>query len=597
MALSGSFTGATDNINIKPTITWSATQNITGNYSTVTAILTYSRVNSGYTTKGTWKGSIVVNGSSSSGSKYITITQNSNTEAMRVTVQVPHNSDGTKIFTLSATGSIADTTLDSTSISASITLDTIPRMSTVSASSFVIGNSCTITVTKAVSTFTHILKWSFGSAAGTITKEKTSETSVSWTPAVALLAPQMQNSASGTGTITCITYSGETVVGSTNATFTATLPDSVVPSISSVSITEATNGIAAKFGVFIQNKSTLNVSVSASGVYGSTIKTHTTKFQGVSYSGNNVVTSEPKTSGTLTLTTTVIDSRGRTATKTSTISVVAYSNPSITQFGVSRCDANGNDDTDGDYAKLSYTYSVSPISDKNSSQMKIEYKRTTATQWASTSIATSTAYSESATMVSTVRLLSEYSYDVRISVSDYFGSSTYTLQLYSAEYAMDVVYGSDSKIGVAIGKAATKTSTFEVGWDTVVDGDLTVTGNIINEQWADYVEGQGIDGIWDYEKMASGRCKLWGKMTIKNVSCSSQISGWYFTGKIEPDYYPFPVTDAKCIASYESGSGSSAIPWIIEQDKEAGPPAMYLMRPSSATLNGNIMFVVEGRWK
>ena len=45
MALQGSFSGETSNDQITPTITWQATQSVIGNYSDITATLTYKRKN------------------------------------------------------------------------------------------------------------------------------------------------------------------------------------------------------------------------------------------------------------------------------------------------------------------------------------------------------------------------------------------------------------------------------------------------------------------------------------------------------------------------------------------------------------------------
>ena len=133
MALNGSFTGTTANQYIQPKIVWSATQNVTGNYSNVTATLYYSRTNTGHTTEGTWNGSITINGTKTSGSKVLVLTYNSNTQALSATVKVPHNADGSKTITISAAGSIAYTTLSSTTISASVELNKIPRQATITA--------------------------------------------------------------------------------------------------------------------------------------------------------------------------------------------------------------------------------------------------------------------------------------------------------------------------------------------------------------------------------------------------------------------------------------------------------------------------------
>ena len=77
MALNGTINGSTSNKYIDAKIVWSATQSIVGNYSDVTATLSYSRNNTGYTTGGTWSGSITINGTKTSGSKYMTITYKS----------------------------------------------------------------------------------------------------------------------------------------------------------------------------------------------------------------------------------------------------------------------------------------------------------------------------------------------------------------------------------------------------------------------------------------------------------------------------------------------------------------------------------------
>ena len=133
---SGSFTGTTNNDKIQPKITWSATPNIAGNYSDVTATLTYSRTNSGYTTSGRFSGSITIDGTTTvdelvSGEAQISITQNSNTFAMKATKRVYHNDNGAKKITISATGSLSSGSLTATYISSEVTLDTIPRAATL----------------------------------------------------------------------------------------------------------------------------------------------------------------------------------------------------------------------------------------------------------------------------------------------------------------------------------------------------------------------------------------------------------------------------------------------------------------------------------
>ena len=130
MAFSGTINGTTNNKYIDCKAVWTVTQDTVENYSTVTVSLYYFRTNTGYTTEGTWNGYITINGKTVRGSAALSIT-NSNTLAMKASVKVPHNADGTKSATISASGSISGTTLGSTYLSGTIKLPTIPRKATI----------------------------------------------------------------------------------------------------------------------------------------------------------------------------------------------------------------------------------------------------------------------------------------------------------------------------------------------------------------------------------------------------------------------------------------------------------------------------------
>lgn len=148
MALSGTIYGSTNNEWIDAKLEWSATQSIANNTSTITATLYYIRTNTGYTTHGNLRGSISIDGKSFSSVKEIWITETHWEEAAEVKYTVSHNSDGTKSTTISATGYINNTSLDSTSLSGVITLDTIHRKAAiVSAPNFNDEGNPTITYT------------------------------------------------------------------------------------------------------------------------------------------------------------------------------------------------------------------------------------------------------------------------------------------------------------------------------------------------------------------------------------------------------------------------------------------------------------------
>lgn len=229
MALSGTFYGTTTNAKVKPRIVWSAVQNTAGNYSDVTATLSYSRTNTGYTTAGLWAGSITINGTTKSESRNISVTYNSNTQAITATVRVYHDDYGEKSLTISATGSIGVSSVTATSISATVTLDTIARVSSVSAVNGDIGSRVTVVVDRKNAAFTHSLSYAFGAEKGYIKSDGTVTSAEQKITAAAInfLLPesfyaQIPDDPSGVCTLTCRTYNGTTLIGTATATFTVT---------------------------------------------------------------------------------------------------------------------------------------------------------------------------------------------------------------------------------------------------------------------------------------------------------------------------------------------------------------------------------------
>lgn len=170
MALSGAFTGTTGNQYIFPTIKWSAVQSQDGNYSDVTATLYYSRSNSGYSTSGTWSGGITIDGQWTAGSRHIEVSYQSGTLAMSATVRVYHDADGSRSVTISAAGYIGGTTLSSTDISQTVTLDQIARASvpTTNKSSIAMGEEIIIYTNRKNTAFCHTARYTFAGQAATL---------------------------------------------------------------------------------------------------------------------------------------------------------------------------------------------------------------------------------------------------------------------------------------------------------------------------------------------------------------------------------------------------------------------------------------------
>ena len=237
MASSGSFSGSIRDGHYKLRVDWSQSKNVSANTSTVTCKL------------------YLVTGTHLLGT---------------VSRTVNHASDGSKSLTISAVfqirATISGTYYGTISASANITLDSIPRASSVSAANMTLGSAGTITISRASSSFTHTLTYSFGNTSGTIAT-KTTATSVSWTPALSL-ASQIPNATSGTCTITCTTYNGNTNIGSKTCTFSLSVPASVKPTISSLSASRIDGEVPSAWGIYVQTKSKVKLTINgAAGSY------------------------------------------------------------------------------------------------------------------------------------------------------------------------------------------------------------------------------------------------------------------------------------------------------------------------------------------
>lgn len=470
MALSGSFSGSILSGNYKLRVDWSASQNVSGNTSKITCVMYLvqasswslniaSRSDNKTTINGTaysWTSPAISN-SGGKTTKLATVTSGN----------IAHNADGTKSVTISATfeinATISGTYRDTITASATITLNTIPRATqhTLSASSADMGAAVTISMPRASSNFTHDLAYSFngGSYVSIATGRGTSH---SWT--VPDVASQIPKATSGKMTVRCITKNGSTTIGTKYAYLTAKVPASVVPTVGTVTLAEATTGLAAQFGAYIQNKSTVKATIAASGAKGSTITTYQTTLLGKTYTGNSWTSGVLSSSGGIKLVTKVKDSRGRwSAAKTTTISVLAYDTPQIQELRAFRVDSSGASDEQGENLRLDYRYSVTSLGSKNTARAVIEYKTSTATSW--TTLTTNTALSAYTSIKpATPTFSTDYQYDIRLTVTDWFGATrSYMATLPSGAVILDLLANGK---GIAFGKTAEQEG-IDFGWDFI----------------------------------------------------------------------------------------------------------------------------------
>lgn len=241
---------SSSNSNVSTRIVWSSTSNNTTNVSTVTASLQVQKLSGTSSTLGTFSGTLTINGISKSVSQYGTWAVGTWEEVGSNSVSVSHNTDGSKSININGSLTQTGTTLAGTfKQSGTAILDSIPRATQLSDETGTIGSALSISWSRASSSFTHTLKYTFGSLSGTIGTGL--GTSTSWTIPTTFYA-QIPNAKSGTGTLTLQTYNDSTLVGTSTATLTATCNESACkPTITasvvdSNSTTKALTGNSAK---------------------------------------------------------------------------------------------------------------------------------------------------------------------------------------------------------------------------------------------------------------------------------------------------------------------------------------------------------------
>lgn len=303
------------------------------------------------------------------------------------TATVGHNADGSKTVAVSASFNNADrgTYLPTTgSCSGSLKLTTIPRATvpSVDKPSLDCGSVIKFTGTSASSNFSHKLYTTWNNEEKLIAAIDKGSTAVSYSYTIPTSwEKNMPNTTSAIATFILETLNGDTVIGRKSINATVQVRSGIVPAIGNPTI-EDTNSISKAMGLYVQSQSCIKFTIPTSGNQGSTITSVSTKFNGQTYSGSTFTTQTIQNSGTLTYTITVTDSRGRTATKSGSINVVAYNPPSLTNVSAKRANSGyAVDESSGTYALLHFKVGFTSLSNKNVTSFYIQYRASGASSW------------------------------------------------------------------------------------------------------------------------------------------------------------------------------------------------------------------------
>lgn len=341
MAASGSFSGSVLGGGYTLLIQWSASQNIEKNRSAVTADVSL-RIASGWRLEVYGRSGFVTIGETKLNFTSPAIEGTGTVHLGTVQTTVSHRADGTASCALSAAWAMqAD--IDGVwveSISASggtVTLDPIPRASAfdLSAGSVTLnGEAVTLTaeVTPVSMGFSHVLSYDFlgetvevSLPAGQVKGKLTFPMS---------LLNKIPNSVSGDAAVTLTTYSGETPIGTASKTIAVRAGSAIVPTVTGFTASPEADDLPGNWDIFVKGLSRPRLITQAVGAYGSSIT-------GISTGGSDVLGAALTEAGERVLSVTVTDSRGRTAKKSLTISVLDYFSPYILEASVQRTDSQG----------------------------------------------------------------------------------------------------------------------------------------------------------------------------------------------------------------------------------------------------------------
>ncbi len=271
---------------------------------------------------GSW--SVNIGGNTYSGSgTYSSMSYNTAQTIASDTTTIKHNDDGTKKnMSCSAVMDFASGTYSpgDFNLSGYIDLTTIPRASKITAVDANIESATTININRASNSFTHTIKYSFEGLSGTIAT-KTSDTSVGFQIPESFYA-KIPNSKTGTVTLTCTTYNGDTVIGTSTTTFTVTAseekckPDISATLIDSNKTTVAFSGDSSKL---IKYKSTAKITPTVTAKNSATIKS--IAVNGYVVSGSYIAFENAQSE---TFTVVVTDSRGYTNTLELKPTIIPY---------------------------------------------------------------------------------------------------------------------------------------------------------------------------------------------------------------------------------------------------------------------------------
>lgn len=526
-----------------------------------------------YYTNAIKMGAVVINGQTVySGGTYSDITDYKDRTFASGTLDISHNNDGGKTFTVSAFSGWLYGNGDYTASAESFALPAIPRAATItSAPNFTDVDNPAIAYANPAGSAVSALDVciSLTGSASDIAYRAVSTNGGSYT--FQLTNAERAVLRNNTTLARKVVFLLRTKIGSTyyydtvERTFTVTNNAATRPS-EAIAVAPV-SALSAPFNaLYIQGRTRAEITHTASGKFGATIKQYSASVEGKAYSGKTITSDALQTPGVLTITGTATDSRGFSTTASKTVTVLAYNTPSVVRNGntgrfvCARSTSDGTINEDGTALYVECSKSFSSLAGNNKCTLRLRYAAEGG-GWSSwiTLLAESSG-NDYTGVVPGVTLSVSVVYTIEIQAVDKLGESG-SVETRIPTSEMTFHLGENGK-AVGIGRYASESGEkrLDVAWDThlekglQVGGATTLGGNLTgkyltgtwlqttattdlgktppkvavldNSGWmyyrtpaelradlgyGDYVLEQGTSGIWTYRKWASGILEYWGK--------------------------------------------------------------------------------------
>lgn len=382
------------------------------------------------------------------------------------------------------TSSSGNITCSAASRSISLTKYTTDSASTVSATSPVtLGNNTTISITRAKTSYTHTLQYSFDNSSWT---NIATDVATSYTWSTAGVSAYFSTMAARTCYIRCLTYNGSTYIGVTSTSIYITATGT--PSVTSIIVTPVNDNAVIQGwnngDILVQGYSRMTITVNYSLPAGTTLAGCKIAVNGITVSDSTATTftttSNIETSGTAAITATLTDSRGGTGSGNASATVYPYSRPYASVIDAIRYSSNANteDKQNGTNISAKATIAYSSVNGYNSAGVKVRYKAAGGTYPTSATTLTS-GNADYVKINGTTTLSTTTSYVVQFIIYDSLhteNSDPTTVELTIPTKSV-TLHAKDGGNGLAVGGYNTLDAV-ELWWDTYLYGKLVLPSSM-----------------------------------------------------------------------------------------------------------------------